>query len=191
MTNGQQAGRRSPPHGLDLVIGFVNTIDREVDLDSIETPEQLGQWLRDRGLLPEQPLPVGRRQHRDAIELREALTALMLANNGRPPDFDAAAVVDRVAARGRLGIGFDADARANVVTRAPGFHGALSKLLVPVALASLDGTWARMKVCREPGCLEAFYDRSRNRSGIWCDMSVCGSRTKSRAYRRRLHTDRP
>ncbi|HEX6654657.1 MAG TPA: CGNR zinc finger domain-containing protein, partial [Candidatus Limnocylindria bacterium] len=30
-----------------------------------------------------------------------------------------------------------------------------------------------------------FFDRSRNRSGTWCTMAVCGSRMKSRSYRSR------
>ena len=57
--------------------------------------------------------------------------------------------------------------------------------LVPVALAMGDGSWERVKACRDEGCEWAFYDRSRNRSGVWCDMAVCGNRTKVRAYRER------
>ena len=186
MTNGPRVEHGAAPHGLDLVIRFVNTIDREVGVDSVETPAQLGRWMLEQRLLAEQALPLRGAQHRDAIAVRDALTVLMLANNGGIQDPDAAAVIDRVATR-TLGIAFDAHARASVVTRASGFPGALSQLLVPIVLASLDGTWARMKVCREPGCLEAFYDWSRNRSGVWCDMSVCGNRTKSRSYRRRLN----
>jgi predicted RNA-binding Zn ribbon-like protein len=30
-----------------------------------------------------------------------------------------------------------------------------------------------------------YFDRSRNQSKVWCDMSGCGSRAKARAYRRR------
>ena len=31
----------------------------------------------------------------------------------------------------------------------------------------------------------AFFDRSKNRSATWCSMSICGNRTKNRAYYRR------
>jgi predicted RNA-binding Zn ribbon-like protein len=48
-----------------------------------------------------------------------------------------------------------------------------------------DGTWARVKACRAEDCRWAFYDFSRNRSGTWCDMAVCGNRAKVRAYRAR------
>jgi predicted RNA-binding Zn ribbon-like protein len=51
---------------------------------------------------------------------------------------------------------------------------------------SLHGTWGRLKACEREVCRWAFYDRSMNRSGHWCSMSVCGQREKSRrAYRRR------
>jgi predicted RNA-binding Zn ribbon-like protein len=50
----------------------------------------------------------------------------------------------------------------------------------------LDGSWSRLKACRQ--CGWAFYDYSRNRSGSWCSMQLCGNRTKTRAYRRRQHT---
>ncbi len=46
----------------------------------------------------------------------------------------------------------------------------------------LDGG-GRLKVCANCGWL--FLDRSRNRSRIWCDMTVCGNRAKaSRHYRK-------
>ena len=70
--------------------------------------------------------------------------------------------------------------------RAPRARLALASLLAAaavVATAMLDGSWPRVKVCRQ--CEWAFYDRSRNRSGQWCAMRVCGSRVKTRAYRAR------
>ncbi|MGZ6979737.1 MAG: CGNR zinc finger domain-containing protein, partial [Acidimicrobiia bacterium] len=41
------------------------------------------------------------------------------------------------------------------------------------------------KACRHDECQWAFYDRSRNRSGQWCVMAVCGNRNKARSYRER------
>ena len=49
--------------------------------------------------------------------------------------------------------------------------------------AQLTGDWSRMKGCRQ--CGYAFFDRSKNRSAAWCAMSICGNRTKNRAYYRR------
>jgi predicted RNA-binding Zn ribbon-like protein len=44
---------------------------------------------------------------------------------------------------------------------------------------------ARLRACRRDACQWVFYDASRNRSGVWCSMDVCGARTKMAAYRRR------
>ncbi|MBV8670321.1 MAG: CGNR zinc finger domain-containing protein, partial [Candidatus Eremiobacteraeota bacterium] len=52
-----------------------------------------------------------------------------------------------------------------------------------VARSMLDGSWARLKVCRDDTCRWAFYDRSKNRSSCWCLMSVCGNRSKVRRHR--------
>ncbi|NRP71079.1 hypothetical protein ILFOPFJJ_01962 [Ensifer psoraleae] len=48
----------------------------------------------------------------------------------------------------------------------------------------------RLKIC--PNCQWLFLDRSRNRSRTWCDMAVCGNRTKAkRHYRRNKKEARP
>ena len=41
----------------------------------------------------------------------------------------------------------------------------------------------RLKIC--PNCQWLFLDRSRNRSRTWCDMAVCGNRTKAKRHYRR------
>jgi predicted RNA-binding Zn ribbon-like protein len=54
----------------------------------------------------------------------------------------------------------------------------------------LDGTWDRLKACPGHDCGWAFYDHSRNQTGRWCSMSVCGGRAKARAhYHRRRDED--
>ena len=48
----------------------------------------------------------------------------------------------------------------------------------------------RLKIC--PNCEWLFLDRSRNRSRTWCDMAVCGNRTKARLhYRKRRREASP
>ncbi len=54
-----------------------------------------------------------------------------------------------------------------------------------VVRAMADGSWSRIKACRNDTCRWLFYDQSRNRSGTWCTMAICGSRMKARAYRAR------
>jgi predicted RNA-binding Zn ribbon-like protein len=173
------------PHSLELVIDFVNTVDPDEHTDALDTPEGLAAWLAERELLPAGAEAPGERERADAVRLREALRALMLEHNGAQHDDDAAAELERAARAGELAVHFDATGAAQL---GPGGHGvarALAALLVPVAEASRDGSWQRVKACRDDDCLWAFYDRSRNRSGVWCDMAVCGNRSKVRAYRRR------
>ena len=114
----------------------------------------------------------------------------MLEHNGLSADHAGGGELDRVAQRGRLAVHFAADGSARLQADAPGHDGALAKLLIPVAESAADGSWQRVKACRAGDCQWAFYDNSRNRSGVWCDMAVCGNRTKVRAYRARGSTDR-
>ena len=89
------------------------------------------------------------------------------------------------AKHGQLSVRFAADGSSQLAARGTGLGAALARLLVPVAMADADGSWQRVKACRADECQWAFYDHSRNRAGVWCDMAVCGNRTKVRAYRRR------
>jgi predicted RNA-binding Zn ribbon-like protein len=169
---------------LQLVIDFVNTLDLETGADEFTSPEALAGWLAQRGLLEE-----GRAGDGDlaaAIELREALRATLATHNGAKPEPGVAAVLEHAAERGRLSLRFTAGASVSLEPRAGGVAGALARLLALVAAADADGTWPRAKVCQADDCRWAFYDHSRNRSGRWCDMSICGNRHKVRNYRSRL-----
>jgi predicted RNA-binding Zn ribbon-like protein len=172
------------PNGLDLVIDYVNTLDIEAGTDSLASAGELAGWLSERGLLAAAK-PVSREQHAEAIRLREALRALMLANNdGGGAPAEAWSQLERTARDGELAVHFAPDA-VSLASNADGLAGALSRLLVPVAAGLADGSFSRVKACRASDCEWAFYDRSRNRSGVWCEMAVCGNRTKVRAYRTR------
>ena len=60
-----------------------------------------------------------------------------------------------------------------------------------VFAARADGTFTRLKACPHAHCGWAFYDSSRNRSGQWCSMRICGNRTKGEVFRRRNSARRP
>jgi predicted RNA-binding Zn ribbon-like protein len=69
---------------------------------------------------------------------------------------------------------------------AGGVDGALGHVVAAIHAAVAEGTWDRLKACERDVCRWAFYDHSKNRSGHWCSMAVCGQREKNRrAYRRR------
>lgn len=61
----------------------------------------------------------------------------------------------------------------------------IGAVLAAIVTADARDEWPRLKACRNPACQWAFYDASRNRSGRWCDMNVCGVRHKMRTYRER------
>ena len=77
-------------------------------------------------------------------------------------------------------------ATRELVAEAPGVDGALGRLVALVLAARANGSLERLKACRRDVCHWVFYDRSRNRASHWGSMSVCGNRTKTKAYRRRL-----
>jgi predicted RNA-binding Zn ribbon-like protein len=131
--------------------------------------EWLPDWLAERGL--------GERELERARELREALRALVLANNGIPPTQDAVTVVNGAAARLSLRLAEDG------AVRVAGGEDALDAVVAVALEAMLDGSWSRLKACRN--CCWSFYDNSPNRSATWCSMQLCGNRKKTRAYRAR------
>jgi predicted RNA-binding Zn ribbon-like protein len=52
----------------------------------------------------------------------------------------------------------------------------------------LPANLKRLKIC--PNCSWLFLDKSRNSSRLWCDMSVCGNRTKARQHYGRTRMQR-
>lgn len=167
------------PGRLALVERFVNTVDLEHGRELLSAPERL------RGVLALDPAArTGARELRRALAVREALRRLALANNGGPLDADAAATLEEAAERGRLVVRFE-NGEARLVPRTRDVDGALAELVGIVHTAMADGTWSRLKACRRDVCHWLFYDRSRNRAAVWCQMAVCGNRVKTKAYRER------
>ncbi|WP_328380970.1 CGNR zinc finger domain-containing protein [Micromonospora zamorensis] len=61
----------------------------------------------------------------------------------------------------------------------------ISLVLAALFEAQLADVGRRIKTCRNPRCRVAFYDRSRNNSGVWHSVRVCGHPTNLRAHRAR------
>jgi predicted RNA-binding Zn ribbon-like protein len=175
---------RPAPGDLELVRAFVNTRDIEEHVEELGNADQLHRWLVGRDLLaPDEA--AGEADLRRAQRLREALRGVLLANNGEPLDPSAAAELDAAARQSRLGAHFDAEAHGVLWPDAHGVDGALGRLLAVVYAAMADGSWVRLKACRNPDCSWIFYDATKNRSGAWCEMGLCGNRMKARTYRAR------
>ncbi len=153
---------KAAPEPLRQVQLLINSVDVHNEI------EWLPEWLQERGLT---------REHARALELREALRSLVLANNRVRPDPEALEVVNRELA----GVSLALDEKGRLVLA--GGDGALEEIVRTVARAMLDGSWERLKAC--PNCHWSFYDYSPNRSATWCSMQICGNRKKTREYRRR------
>jgi predicted RNA-binding Zn ribbon-like protein len=161
---------KAAPEPLRLVQQFVNTVNLE------RGDEWLAAWFEDQGVKP------AARELDEAREIREALRELLYANNGQAFEADPTGTLNRAAAAAELTVDFD---RGELVPKAGGCAGALGRVLAATFLAMADGSWTRLKACRNHGCRWAFYDESRNRSARWCSMQLCGNRTKTRSYRAR------
>ena len=185
-----EPGERAPaPGALRLVQRFINSQDREGP-ELLPDAEALAAWLQAAGLLAP-GIPVTRAAHRRAIALREALRELTAANAGLPHDPRAVDVVNAAGRRAGLAPVLTGPADGTLAPAASGVDGALGGIVAAVHAAIAEGTWPRLKACERESCRWAFYDHSRNRSGHWCSMAVCGSREKNRrAYRRRRARER-
>ena len=183
----EPGGREAAPEPLALVQAFANTVAEEGHFrwEAIGDPDSLRSWLSGRGLLADGER-VGEADVARAKEARKALRSMLAANNGREADAAAIRALNLVTERARLTVRFGADdGRATLEPGAGGVDGALGRVLAAVHASMEEGTWGRLKSCANATCGWAFYDRSKNRSGRWCSMEVCGNRTKTRAYRRR------
>ncbi len=155
---------KAAPGPLRLVQVLVNTTDGH-------ERELLPEWLEERGVAAT-PAALAR-----AREVREALRALLIANNERlAVPADAAEELERAADARTLSIRFS---RRRSSSRSRTVSTARSGRVLAAALACMrDGSWTRLKACRN--CHWAFYDESRNRSAAWCSMQLCGNRLKTR-----------
>lgn len=176
---------KEAPGDLALVRAFVNTLDVDLDTEAFSDPASLSAWLAAHGLL-ETNTATRSADVRRAVALREALRELLLGNNdGRQVPPEAARVLEDAASRARLRLRVGADGTAHLEAAGSGVDAALGRLLVIVYRAMETGVWSRLKACRNDTCMWAFYDHSKNRSGHWCSMAVCGSQHKAKAYRAR------
>ncbi len=185
-TNSKEA-----PGELAVVRAFVNSRDVDKGLDELIDPAALSTWLTTHGLL-DTGVEAGPADLRRAIALREGLRAMLLSNNdGRDVPPRATAALNDVAGRARLRLRVGPEGEASLQAEAGGVSGALGRLLVIVYRAMESGEWMRLKACRDDTCQWAFYDHSKNHSGHWCSMAVCGSREQARGYRERRRDGKP
>jgi predicted RNA-binding Zn ribbon-like protein len=174
------------PMPLLLVQGFVNTLDLEEGTDALGDVDAGREWLIEARLLdPGAQASPG--ELRFAREVRESLRWLLQRADEDPDSREAQlAPLRKVTERHRARLKVDDGGAIELENdRHRHLGDALFELLLIVHGAQEDGTWERLKVCANPDCQWAFYDRSRNQQGSWCEMAVCGNRLKNRQLRAR------
>jgi predicted RNA-binding Zn ribbon-like protein len=177
----QPGGRPPAPGRLALVQAFLNShydLETEHGAELLHSPAALVAWLSRAGLLDERSETDGDDHDlRRALAVREGLRALAADGGGRPHLLEVATHGAGVEVRTGPGGGLHF-----VAGPAAGVSGALGVLLAITTVAIADQSWSRLKICPGDDCGWAFYDGSRNRSGRWCSMSVCGGRAKARSH---------
>jgi len=166
---------KAAPEPLRLVQLFLNTKDHEYGREWLATPADLRTWLADRGFRG----AVDEAQLVRVRKVRSALHAFLLGER------DDQNVLEREAKRAPLRVSFDGLELVPVETGADGF---LARLFAVVHEARRDGSWERLKGCRN--CHWVFYDESKNRSAAWCSMELCGNRLKTKRYRVRRYASK-
>jgi len=179
------------PMPLLRVQAFVDTLDRDLGTDVFGHADEARAWLADAGLRvpdPDGPEPDFGDDLRLAREVRESIRALIGRDaGGEPLSGDDLAPLEKVLgqAQPRLDVGADGQVGLGPTFPAARLADGLLGLLLIIRDAQGDGTWDRLKLCGNPDCRWAFYDRSHSRRGAWCDMATCGNRLKNRNLRAR------
>ena len=182
------------PMPLLLVQAYVDTLDRDLGTDLFAHADEARAWLAGAGLRvpdqdrPDRPDPGFAEDLQLAREVRESIRALIGHDSGDEPLAPAdLAPLEQVLSRAqpRLDVAADGRARLGPALPAHALTDGLLGLLLIIRDAQADGSWDRLKLCGNPDCRWAFYDRSHSRQGAWCDMASCGNRVKNRNLRAR------
>lgn len=177
---------RVAPSGLALVQDLINTraigdYGPDLLLDgaaaSAWAADAVSAWSQVSGL-PAPPMVLTDRDAGRLRALRGALRALILDERGSG-DTQPDAAAD---------FGLSAAGQVQLVPRGTGAQWLASAAWTEVLLSQHASTWQRLKCCREPACGSAFYDHSRNNSGVWHDVKTCGNRANLRSSRARRKT---
>jgi predicted RNA-binding Zn ribbon-like protein len=182
--------RNAAPEPLELVRQFVNTLDIDHGPDLFAGPDSTRAWLVEKQLLgPKIRLTEADRLR--AVEFREALRELLSGHTVGKVGPSASKRFDGVVRDIPMALRVDETGWVRVDAAGKGFDAALGDLLARTFASMENGTWQRMKACHDESCRWAFYDHSKNRSSLWCDMAVCGNRHKVNAFRQRQAASKP
>lgn len=189
-----------------LALDFANTLDNRYDperrLDLLPTYERFLAFTKESGVITGKQvrkllLKTSERDARRALdqilELRETLYFLFrsVATGQMPDQSGCLRTLNRFLAEARV--------PEMIEWRKPNFTRRCRNLaekptgpLWPVIDASANLLTSPdlhyVRECGEKACRWLFLDRSKNHSRRWCDMQVCGNRSKARRFQARLRS---
>jgi predicted RNA-binding Zn ribbon-like protein len=189
-----------------LALDFANTLDFRYDpdrlVDLLPTYECFLAFCRQSGVITAAQMRKllggvskfdSQRVLKDVIELREALYFLILsAVHSRSPDeshlralnrfLSEARTVDEVVWHKRRFVRSSPE-----VTERP--DGPLRQVVHAAVVLITSSDIDNVRECSEKTCRWLFLDRSRNHSRRWCDMQLCGNRSKAKRFYARTRND--
>ncbi len=180
------------PAHFALLYDFVNSLDLRsyvyhgvphANADELTTAAQLTRWMSARNLVKPHSR-IGAKEHRQALQLREALRSFL---HVAPGDRLSDAVATTHLNEASLGFPLVVNVtRAGDCTlrAAPG-SGVLSAILAEFYRLAASDSLHRLKMCASDECHWIFYDLSKPSNRRWCSSDRCGNREKTRTYRRR------
>jgi len=172
------------PEGLGFVQDFLNTDSGPDSADLLDSTESASRWLADAlttarrvdPLAPSTDIPIGPRELVALRNLRSEVRDALRPTPGSEAERPTVSSMTTVSvSHGKIelqAIGGGADLLRSYV-------------FVQLVRAYYRDTIGRLKICANPECEVAFYDRSRNRSGVWHDVATCGNPHNLRKYRQR------
>jgi predicted RNA-binding Zn ribbon-like protein len=178
--------RYGAPPELEPLRTFINSVNPE-DSDPLTGPDELEAWCAQSELCrgaQQGDLPRLR-------AFREALREVLEVNSGTREASLAWASVEPFARAASYGMRIDATGPPALEPAGQGAERTIAALLAIVYDAMRRGTWSRLKACNKPSCRWAYYDRSKNGSGAWCSMAVCGNRMKASRRRQKSRISEP
>jgi predicted RNA-binding Zn ribbon-like protein len=177
---------RKAPVPRELLVGFEELVAWGLQAGAV--PDATAQALLREGRA--RPRAASRALER-ARSVREALFAVFSSvAHGRVPPAVAVAALNTVLPRAfgsrRVDETSGVPAWAWVDRDPPELDRVLWPAVVSAAELMTSTDLARVRECAGERCAWLFLDHSRNRSRRWCDMTVCGNRTKARRHRARV-----
>lgn len=183
-------------------LDFANTLDYRFDparrVELLSDYEQLLEFARQSELITGKQarklfLQSSKRESSltllHAIEIREALDSLFRSVVAhRPPSDGCIKTLNRylVATRVQEAVSWQ---HSDFVRRYDDLAGRPDGPIWPVVDAAADLLSSpkrhHIRECSEPSCRWLFLDQTKNHSRRWCDMGICGNRSKVRRFRER------